>query len=112
MAHPPGPPFRNKLYASYAVRSARRRVCGDLPSAVPFCYTESKFGETVNFKVRSFDNETGSFDLTGSGLHSISGWKSLSPRVVQSHVDFHTAPLCRFVRAVLCFDASALSLAV
>ena len=28
---------------------------GDPPSAIPFCYTESKFGETVNLKVNSFD---------------------------------------------------------
>ena len=29
-------------------------------------------GETVNLKVNSFDSEAGSFDLTGSGLESIS----------------------------------------
>merc|ERR1712209_108032 len=45
---------------------------GDPPSAVPFCYTGSKLGETVNLKVNSFDSEAGSFDLTGSGLESIS----------------------------------------
>jgi prophage tail gpP-like protein len=44
----------------------------DPPSAVPFCYTGSKLGETVNLKVNSFDSEAGSFDLTGSGLESIS----------------------------------------
>ena len=42
------------------------------PSAIPFCYTGSKLGERVNLKVNSFDSEAGSFDLTGSGLESIS----------------------------------------
>ena len=41
-------------------------------SAIPFCYTGSKLGERVNLKVNSFDSEAGSFDLTGSGLESIS----------------------------------------
>ena len=44
----------------------------DPPSAVPFCYIGSKLGERVNLKVNSFDSEAGSFDLTGSGLKSIS----------------------------------------
>merc|ERR1712243_172364 len=34
--------------------------------------TGSKLGETLNLKVNSFDSEAGSFDLTGSGLESIS----------------------------------------
>jgi len=45
---------------------------GDPPSAAPFCYTGSKLGETVNLKVNTFASEAGSFDLTGSGLESIS----------------------------------------
>ena len=45
---------------------------GDHPSAIPFCYTGSKLGERVNLKMNSFNSETGSFDLTGSGLESIS----------------------------------------
>ena len=45
---------------------------GDSPSAIPFCYTGSKLGERMNLKVNSFDSEAGSFDLTGSGLKSIS----------------------------------------
>ena len=45
---------------------------GDPPSAVPFCFSGSKFCETVNLKVNSFDRVAGSFDLTGSGLESIS----------------------------------------
>ena len=45
---------------------------GDLPSAAPFCETGSKLGEIVNVKVNSLASEAGSFDLTGSGLESIS----------------------------------------
>ena len=41
---------------------------GDHPSAVLFCYTGLKLDEKVN----SFDSKAGSFDLTGSGLESIS----------------------------------------
>ena len=45
---------------------------GDPPSAAPFCYTGSKLGETVKLKVNTCASEAGSFDLTGSGLESIS----------------------------------------
>ena len=44
----------------------------DPPSAAPSCYTCSKFGETANVKANTFDVDTGNFELTGSGLESIS----------------------------------------
>ena len=45
---------------------------GDHPSVILFCYTGSKLDERVNLKVNSFNSDAGSFDLTGSGLESIS----------------------------------------
>ena len=44
----------------------------DPPSAAPSCYTCSKFGETANVKANTFHGDTGNFELTGSGLESIS----------------------------------------
>ena len=61
--------------SDHHANSVGARTCtgsGDPPSAIPFCYTESKLGERVNLKVNSFDSEAGSFDLTGSGPESIS----------------------------------------
>ena len=40
----------------------------DDPSAsVPFCYSGSDLGETVDVKVDSFGSEAGTIDVTGSG---------------------------------------------
>ena len=40
--------------------------------AAPYCYTGSELSETVKLKGNTFDSETGGFNLTGSGLDSIS----------------------------------------
>ena len=53
----------------------------------PFCFTGSKFGETVNLKVNTFDNKAGSFDLTGSGLESISCLRKSFTKSGQSLVE-------------------------
>ena len=36
---------------------------GDIPSAIPFCYTGLKLGERVNLKVNSLNSEACSFDF-------------------------------------------------
>ena len=77
----PSHPFNSSLrFSAVRIGASSCTRFGNPPSAVPFCYTESKFGETVNLKVNSFDNDTGSFDLAGSDLQSISCWKSRSPK--------------------------------
>ena len=71
----PTRPALSILFLRFSCSSVGASTCtgsGVPPSAVPFCYTVSKFGEALILKVNSFDNNTGSFDLTSSGLHSIS----------------------------------------
>ena len=63
---------------------------GDPPSAAPFCFTGSKLGETENLKVNTFASEAGGFDLTGSGLESISFGKVVYEERAES--------CCRFER--------------
>ena len=83
MAHRPARPFSSSL--RFSCSSISESTCtgsGALPVRFPFCYTKSKFRETLNLKVNSFDNDANSFDLTSSGLESISCWESRSPSVI------------------------------
>ena len=57
---------------SYIAPETLYAGCGDLPSACPSFNTSSKQGETAYFEVNTFDDDTGSFDLTGSGRESTS----------------------------------------
>ena len=70
------------MFASLLVTGESLKCTGsdDPSTSVPFCYSGSDLGETVDVKVDSFAGEAGIIDATGSGLESISCLRSHSPR--------------------------------
>ena len=44
---------------------------GDPTAAVPFCFSGSYAGESVFLMIKSFANESGTFDAYGTGVESI-----------------------------------------
>jgi hypothetical protein len=60
---------------------------GDPPTHAPFCYSGSRFGETVTAKFKSFVKGTGSLTVAASGLKSVNCDRSFAKTMQMLEVE-------------------------